>query len=181
TDYCNARCVMCPRDKHTRDHGIMDQAKYERSIDEIVPLGAKQATLTGFGEPLLDRKLERKIAYAKARGLRTYVITNGSCLLARAESLAASGLDELRVSFYGMNEPSYNSAMRGLNFLKARQGLLKFLEVRQNTKVQVSFLMLPENKGEEDEFVRYWEPVVDYVEIWKPHNFGDGRDYRRRE
>ena len=24
----------------------------------------------------------------------------------------------------------------------------------------------------------YWEPLVDHVEVWKPHNFGSGRDYR---
>src|SRR4051794_22926575 len=36
TDNCNASCIMCPRDKHEhgREHGIMDQAKYEKSIDE---------------------------------------------------------------------------------------------------------------------------------------------------
>ena len=77
TDHCNATCIMCPRDKHehAREHGIMDQAKYERSIDEVVALGARKVVLTGFGEPLLDKKLERKIAYARDRGLSTYFIT----------------------------------------------------------------------------------------------------------
>ena len=34
TDHCNASCIMCPRDEHEhgREHGIMDQAKYEKSI-----------------------------------------------------------------------------------------------------------------------------------------------------
>ena len=64
TDHCNASCIMCPRDKHEhgREHGIMDQAKYERSIDEVVALGAKKIVLTGFGEPMLDKRLEDKIA-----------------------------------------------------------------------------------------------------------------------
>ena len=41
TDHCNATCIMCPRDKHVdgREHGIMDQGRYERSIDEVVLLG----------------------------------------------------------------------------------------------------------------------------------------------
>ena len=48
TDHCNASCVMCPRDKHEhgREHGIMDQAQYEKSIDEVVALGARQVVLT---------------------------------------------------------------------------------------------------------------------------------------
>ena len=67
TDHCNASCIMCPRDEHEhgRAHGIMDQKKYEKSIDEVVTLGAKQIVLTGFGEPMLDKNLELKIAYAK--------------------------------------------------------------------------------------------------------------------
>src|SRR6185369_18077579 len=74
TDHCNATCIMCPRDKHEhgREHGIMDQGKYERSIDEVVQLGAKKIVLTGFGEPMLDKRLEDKVAYAHGKGLATY-------------------------------------------------------------------------------------------------------------
>ena len=56
TDHCNAECIMCPRDLHKfgRPHGIMDQANFEKSIDEVIGLGCKQIVLTGFGEPLVD-------------------------------------------------------------------------------------------------------------------------------
>lgn len=69
TDHCNATCIMCPREEHEsgREHGVMDQVMYEKSIDEVASLGAKKIVLTGFGEPMLDRRLERKIAYAKVR------------------------------------------------------------------------------------------------------------------
>ena len=35
TDHCNATCIMCPREEHEhgREHGIMNQDKYEKSID----------------------------------------------------------------------------------------------------------------------------------------------------
>ena len=69
---------MCPRESHTRLHGIMDQREYERSIDEVTALGAEQVVLTGFGEPMLDRRLEQKIRYAKSKGLRTYIISVSS-------------------------------------------------------------------------------------------------------
>ena len=104
TDHCNASCIMCPRDEHEhgRAHGIMDQKKYEKSIDEVVTLGAKQIVLTGFGEPMLDKNLELKIAYAKKNGLSTYIISNGSALTSnRSKKLLEAGLDEIRISFYG--------------------------------------------------------------------------------
>lgn len=187
TDHCNATCVMCPRDKHVdaREHGIMDQAKYEKSIDEVVALGAKKVVLTGFGEPLLDKRLELKIAYARGKGLSTYFITNASALTpARSQRLLQAGLDEMRVSFYGMRPETYNAVMQGLDFERTKSKVLEFLRLRDEmgakTRVQMSYLELKENAGDEPLFREFWEPKVDALEIWKPHNFGDGRDYRTR-
>ena len=185
TDNCNAHCIMCPRDKHDRPHGIMDQEKYERSIDEIITLGAKQVVLTGFGEPMLDKNLEDKIWYASDKGLRTYIITNGSALTdRRAYLLLQAGLDEMRVSFYGMGADTYNAVMRGLEYDRTVKSLMNFLSVKKSLnvdcKVQLSYLVLPENNKDTQAFIDFWEPRVDYIEVWKPHNFGDGKDYRHR-
>ncbi|MRR56881.1 MAG: radical SAM protein [Deltaproteobacteria bacterium] len=185
TDKCNATCIMCPRDKHEhgREHGIMNQQAYERSLDEVVELGAKKIVLTGFGEPTLDKKLEQKIAYAKSKGLLTYIITNGSTLSTkRARSLIESGLDEMRVSFYGMRRETYNAVMQGLDFDRALEGLLGFLELRKQLgspiRVQISYLEMEENKADTEYFQEFWEPKVDALEIWRPHNWSDGREYR---
>jgi MoaA/NifB/PqqE/SkfB family radical SAM enzyme len=185
TDNCNATCIMCPRDKHElgREHGIMNQAAYEKSIDEIVAIGARMIVLTGFGEPTLDKKLEQKISYAKSKGLRTYIITNGSTLSSkRARSLIESGLDEMRVSFYGMRPETYNAVMQGLDFDRAMKGLLGFLELRErlgsSVRVQISYLEMEENKADTAYFQEFWEPRVDALEIWRPHNWSDGRHYR---
>ena len=187
TDHCNATCIMCPRDKHVdgREHGIMDQAQYEKSIDEVVGLGAEKVVLTGFGEPLLDKRLELKVAYAKKKGLATYFITNASALTAkRSQQLLDAGLDEMRVSFYGLSKETYNAVMQGLDFERTKAKVLEFLRLRDasgaKTRVQMSYLELPENRADTDRFREYWEPKVDALEIWKPHNFGDGRDYRTR-
>src|SRR5436190_10643589 len=78
TDHCNATCIMCPRDLHKngREHGVMDVELYKKSIDEVTRLGAKRIVLTGFGEPLMDKTLAEKVAYAHAQGLNTYIISN---------------------------------------------------------------------------------------------------------
>ena len=187
TDHCNATCIMCPRDKHehAREHGIMDQQLYEKSIDEVALLGAEKVVLTGFGEPMLDKKLELKIKYAKSKGLSTYIISNGSVLNSkRARSILEAGLDEIRVSFYGMQEKSYNSVMKGLDFNKTISGMMDFITLRKElgakTKIQVSYLEMEENKEDTGLFKEFWESKVDAIEIWRPHNFGDGRDYRER-
>ncbi len=188
TDHCNAICIMCPRDKHEdgRAHGIMDLEKYKHSIDEVVALGATKIVLTGFGEPLIDRTLEQKIAYAKANNLNTYIITNGSLITrARAKSLIEAGLDEMRVSFYGMRPETYNVVMERLDYQTATNNLLGFLEERaacglKKPKLELSYLVMKENESDVDAFREYWESKADAIEVWKPHNFGDGRDFRTR-
>lgn len=185
TDNCNADCIMCPRDKHTRAHGVMDDAKYQASIDEVVTLGAKRVVLTGFGEPLLDRNLWWKIAYAHQAGLKTYIITNGSALTEpRIRQLLDAGLDEIRISFYGMGAATYNAVMRGLDYARTERNILGLLKLNElaggGLTVMLSYLVLPENEADTQAFMEFWEPLVDFIEVWKPHNFGDGRDYRER-
>ena len=188
TDHCNAECIMCPRDAHKlgRPHGIMNRDKYEKSIDEVVGLGCKQVVLTSFGEPLIDKRLEQKVAYAKSKGLRTYIITNASLLTPkRTKGLIEAGLDELRISFYGMHKESYETVMVGLNFDVTMKNLAAFLKIREEMgskrpRLELSWLVLPENEQDTELFQEYWEPRADAIEIWKPHNFGDGRSYRQR-
>jgi hypothetical protein len=176
---------MCPREQHTRQHGIMDTAAYSRSIDEVAAMGATQVVLTGFGEPMLDVDLSRKIRYATGAGLRTYIISNASALTeAKATDLLRAGLGELRVSFYGMRPETYGAVMWGLDYQRATDNLHTFLRVRAEMgaacKLQLSYLVLPENAADVDAFREYWEPRADAIEIWRPHNFGDGRHYRKR-
>lgn len=188
TDHCNADCIMCPRDlhEHARPHGVMDLEQYCRSIDEVSALGAKQVVLTGFGEPLMDKTLEEKIAYAKSKGLRTYVISNISLLTRkRAIKLIEAGLDELRCSFLGMRPETYDKVMLGLKFDTSMANTLALLEERERLgskipKLQISYIVLPENESDTEAFREFWEPRADAIEVWKPHNWGDGRDYRKR-
>ena len=188
TDHCNADCIMCPRDLHKlgRPHGVMDLRQYKESIDQVADLGCKQVVLTGFGEPLVDKTLEQKIAYNKSKGLRSYIITNASLLTPqRAEKLITAGLDEMRISFYGMKKETYEKVMVGLKFDVTMGNLMSFLEIREQLgskrpRLEISWLELPENKEDTEAFQEFWEPRADAIEIWKPHNFGDGRDYRTR-
>ena len=188
TDHCNAECIMCPRDAHklARPHGIMNLDKYKKSIDEVVELGCKQVVLTGFGEPMVDKRLEDKIAYAHGKGLRTYIISNASLITRkRAVRLIEAGLDELRLSIYGIRKESYERVMVGLKFETTMKNVDDLLEVREELgskrpRLEISWLALPENKEDTELFREIWEPKVDAIEIWKPHNFGDGRSYRER-
>jgi molybdenum cofactor biosynthesis enzyme MoaA len=119
--------------------------------------------LTGFGEPMLDKRLEEKVAYANGKGLSTYFITNGSALTPRrSRKLMDSGLTEMRVSFYGMRPETYNAVMQGLDFNRTLKGRARIpAAARRDGREDARADLLPrapENKSDTDAFREFWVP-----------------------
>ena len=73
TTRCNLRCVMCAAKKSPVHRTDMPEALYARIIADLAGHADKIENLCLFmdGEPLLDKRLPRFIAPAKAAGLRT--------------------------------------------------------------------------------------------------------------
>ena len=184
TNLCNAHCVMCPREKLTRDKGIMDMDLFQRIVDEVVRYGASSIFLGGFGESLLDPFFIERVRYVKDKGLFCNFICNGSLLdEEKARGLIGAGLDEVRFSVYGTTAATYGKVHRGLNYQATVGNIQKFLEIRKSQgaklpKVLVFYLLLEENADEADAFKKEWMGKADSIEIWRPHNWSDGRRYR---
>lgn len=53
TNYCNAKCVMCPLSKMTRAKGLMDMEFFRSVVDAVAESGAPITLIThaGLGEP----------------------------------------------------------------------------------------------------------------------------------
>jgi len=82
TNKCNFHCEFCPSDSQTRLHGYMEISLVKKIIDEIsqkkiVPT----INLHLMGEPTLHPKLDEILAYAKNKGVKTELTTNGSTLV----------------------------------------------------------------------------------------------------
>ena len=45
TNACNARCVMCPREKMKRPQGVLDMGLYKRVLDEAYAAGADKVSI----------------------------------------------------------------------------------------------------------------------------------------
>ena len=186
TNMCNYSCTMCPRDKHTRTQDVMSMDLYNSIIEQIVELGAKKLVLTNFGEPFLDPTLELKIKIAKEHNLNTYIITNASLFHRKSQYdktktkiqvALESGLDEIRLSFYGNTKSKYRGIMSGGNFDRTIENLKILNQYKGNCEVSHYLLEFDEEESF-DSYPKELKDVVDYFEIWKPHNFGDGREFR---
>ena len=112
--------------------------------------------------------------------------------LNRGQAAILAGLTEARFSFYGTSPQIYEEIMRGGKHEQVQENMLSFLEYRAQVgregevgglrslvpQVSIYFLQLAENEGELESFVEFTRDICDYVEAWRPHNFGYGRDYR---
>lgn len=191
TNLCNSRCIMCPRESHTRKQGFMPMDVFIKLIDEVAQYKTtvKRLHLHNFGEPLLDKALPERIRIAKNAGIRhVYFVTNGSLLTPElSRRIIENGLDEMKISFYGTDPETYNATMNGLDFQRTLENLRSFFSIRQklnrtNPSVVIQYLPVETNRGETDAFERLMRPLInestgDRLNVFQLHNFGGGREY----
>ena len=100
THRCPLHCAFCfnPVDFATREQEL-DTEDWLRVLREARALGSVQVGFSG-GEPMLRDDLEILVAEAHRLGYYTNLLTSGVGLTeARAEALAAAGLDHVQLSF----------------------------------------------------------------------------------
>jgi len=127
TDRCNFRCTYCmPKEIFGRDYAFLPRAEL-LTFEEITRLAAAFASegvskirLTG-GEPLLRRDLEQLVAMlANLDGITDIALTtNGSALVAKAQTLKDAGLTRVTVSLDALDDDTF-AAMNGVAFPVAR-------------------------------------------------------------
>lgn len=124
---CNARCVMCPwpQTAKTLPQGRMTEATFRRIVEQLPGRGVERTSLFLMNEPLVDPRLETFTAHLKETVPETtaVIFTNGALLDgARAEALAAAGMDEINVSVIGFRDETYRRVM-GIDYARVRANL----------------------------------------------------------
>lgn len=188
TTRCNYNCVICPRDKLTRKIETMSLGLFRSLLDKILQETGQYDTLTfpGMGEPFMDKTLNEKIAYAKQKKLNVLILTNGSLLTPeRFKALEDLGVSSVRVSFYG-DRPEQYAKVHGLKkksaFEMVKGNLEAIVNIKRRTKLLLTFNAV---KGINDDciegWIGRWKDKADLIEVWRPHNWVDGRAYRKTQ
>ena len=189
TNHCNAHCVFCPRELHTRKHGIMDLDSYKKWVDEIYEgdYGVDFISLENYGEPFVDPHLFDRARYAKERGFYTATISTGSLLHKKKNGRCSleqtlECIDKLRFSYYGLTKEVYETLQKHLTFEVTTKNIHDLIEMKAKrggiTRIEMYFLLMPENEHQMEDWIKKYEPLVDGISVWKPHNWSDGREYR---
>jgi len=182
TNACNARCTICPHRDMQRAVVTMDQGIYVRLIDECAAAGCREVHLHNFGEPLLDKHLEDRIAYAKQKGIRRVkIFCNGSLLTKdRARRLIEAGLDEIKVSFDGAGREEFERIRTPLKFDVVVQNILDLVEIRNAMKSPLRVHVACCSTTDKQATMQSLERTVDHFSFGKLHNWGGQSVIRKR-
>ena len=180
---CTTRCIMCTWKMWTRKPNTMSNDAFKSILEKFGPYreDIQYVSLTGWGEPLLDRGLPGKIKIAKDMGFRgTGFATNCTELdEGKAKELIESGLDTIICSIDGINKKTHETIRVGSDFGKIVSNVQDFIKIRNGsgkTRVMVRFIRQDINKQEWPLFFDYWSKQLnrdfgDEVVKFDVHNY----------
>lgn len=164
----------------TRPLVTMPTGHFKYLVSQGHNLGVNTISLFGHGESLLDNDLAEKIRYCSEAQFDTFITTNAALLSPDcAYEILEAGLSHIRFSAHGFGE-DYNTVHRRLDWGKFIENVGNFIRVKDELDADcaISVSVIPMN-GEELDIIRnFWEPNCDFLEVWKPHNWADGREFR---
>lgn len=113
---CNSNCVFC-HSSPLRRHADLSTKELEGRIASAARLGAEMVVFSG-GEPTLRRDLVPLVRFARARGLRSGLITNGRRFVypSFGAELSALGLDYVYASFHSHRPTTHDLTTRTQSF-----------------------------------------------------------------
>lgn len=137
---CNLRCIHCYSQSHNREYsGELSHDEGLKLIDDLASFGAPVLLFSG-GEPLMRPDIFELIGYARERGMRAVLSTNGTLISPEVASrLKELGLSYVGVSLDGLRET--NDRFRGVTgaFDAALEGIRNCREA--GIKVGLRFTM----------------------------------------
>lgn len=167
TAHCNSNCTMCLRDKLERPKGQMDTETAMSIIDSAVEMGAKLLKPQWFGESLLCYNWKQITIYAKTKGMKIMLITNGSLMDEENRIHTVKYVDKVFFSVDSHIKEVYEGIRRGLKYDVVINNIKKLYELRNkeksSTKIYISVVKTEENKHEIDGLKDFFKKFTDGI------------------
>lgn len=184
TNICNFRCNYCGhslgyekmKEQYDFSAEQMSLDTFCKIIDQMAefPEKLKVISLTGHGEPLLNKDLPEMIAYAKQRKVAEKIefISNASILTNDlSDRLITAGLDCLRVSLQGLSSEKYLEVCDyKLDFEAFINQLKYFYQQKKNCQLFVKIMDIALEANEEEKFYNIFDEISDrmFIEECRP-------------
>lgn len=183
---CNARCNFCPHDtSFSRNKTTMTTEKYKIYLDKVLTgyPSITDVVFSGFGEVFLDSEVFEKMEYVNSKGLNIHILSNGS-LIEESTSNKLFQLDNLksiRISIHTSEAEKYDKIMNYKSNISFDDVLLNIRHLLDHKDENVDIIL---TAVVEDSNTLNLNDMIDkyskdcYLEVWKPHNWVYGENYR---
>jgi len=181
---CNAQCPNCPYNNSNiratyRDATFMPNDIFKRIADECGPYGSV-LRLSGGGEPMLHPQAVELMLYAKEKGSRIGLITNGSRFNEKnLNRLIKAEIDAIEFSVDAGDAETYQKVRPGLDWRRLNRNVKMVVDIRNRLNAQTRIITsIINQKGVDvDAAEKYWSEIVDKVQIRKYLTWGYNEDY----
>ena len=165
---CNARCPMCTIADWQRHTPTMKDGLFQRIADEIIAHRheVRRVSLYRDGEPLLDKKLAKRVAILKDGGINATSISTNVSLLdeRRSRDLLEAGLDMIILSIDSLDKEIFERIRLRLSFEEVLENALRFIElrnrIRPRTRIYMRMIRQQDNIDEWPSYEAYWRPKL---------------------
>jgi len=185
---CNLRCPFCATTYNKYKPGFMEEKTWKKILDEAGANNLPSLKFTFRGEPMLHKDLARMVRYAKDVGVMdVYFNTNATKLDETAvRELIDAGLDRISISFEGFEKAVYEKYRVGSNYEQVLKNIKRLKEIKEELGVQKPFVriqtvLVPEMRGKEEEYVKFWSSRVDEVGLLDMKNEEKNPDHTGTE
>jgi len=178
TNFCNAKCVMCPHVIMKRKAKIMTQKEFIKICKNVLdyePINL--VTITGFGEPLIDKEIFKKIEWINKNYPKVDVdIYTNASLLTKDLGKILLGLKIHKINFsINGTEKTYKKIM-GLDYKETKENIINFLQNKNKLKkkyplTNISLMIVKENKEEINSVIKFWEKKADSIMVYVPSDW----------
>jgi radical SAM protein with 4Fe4S-binding SPASM domain len=181
---CNAKCPNCPYTNSDIRHDysdtpLMPPQTYKKIAEEAGPYGA-WLRISGGGEPMLHPQAVELFEYAKEKGCKVGLITNGSRFsTSDMERLLKCGIDMIEFSVDADDPQTYMKVRPGLDFDVLVNNVKKLVELRDQTKATTKIIASGINQEgvDLDKVAQFWAPIVDEFQKRKYLTWGINDDH----
>ena len=180
---CNAACVMCPlEDSHVQRRALSDDLFF-RIADQLIAMRPRpRVAMHGLNEPLMDKKLARRLAYLKNGGIETVsVVSNASLMTEKmAEALIDAGLSDISFSIESIDQKTFEAIRVGLKLSDVLDGVAAFVGVRERLSapvpVKIMCVYSEKTRDQYKDFRAYWQSQLkrpdDKIILEPIHSYG---------
>jgi radical SAM protein with 4Fe4S-binding SPASM domain len=186
TNLCPAHCTICPREKFKQKLGIMGFDLFKKIIDDTSQYGITTIDCSGFGDPFTDKLFFKRCQYIRDKMPKTAIYASSNCFLMTPDIYpeVIEYIDTLKMSIYGLTRDIYEKSHGGCLKQEATYsnilGLLKKMNLLKKKPYTIGLLTVSDiNQHEMSDWIKFWQPKLNEIYVWRPHNFGDGRNYRK--